>query len=133
MLSESSYLNLYGESNRVKTETARFSLHALDGVLTFAYSGASPELMSAWTKRGVDLVFLIPHGRLLARTVGEEHGSFLLRQTQYRASDSPYESLRSAKDFILGKIYNTRRVLKRATRGHPMLVPSGDRNAPLPQ
>ena len=126
VLSEDSYLSLDGENvvvERGKTETARFPLHTLEGILTFAYAGASPALMGACARRGVDLVFFTQRGRFLARTTGEERGNVLLRQAQYRASDSPYESVRLAKGFILGKIYNARWVLERATRDHPMRVP----------
>ena len=126
VLTEDSYLSLDGENvvvSREREEVARFPLHTLEGILTFAYPGASPALMGACAKRGVDLAFFTPRGRFLARTVGEERGNVLLRQAQYRASDSPYESLRLAKGFILGKIYNARWVLERATRDHPMRVP----------
>lgn len=126
VLTEDSYLSLDGENvvvSRERGEIARFPLHTLEGILTFAYPGASPALMGACAKRGVDLTFFTPRGRFLARTVGEERGNVLLRQAQYRASDSPYESLRLAKGFILGKIYNARWVLERATRDHPMRVP----------
>ena len=126
VLTEDSYLSLDGENvvvNRGGAEAARFPLHTLEGILTFAYPGASPALMGTCAKRGVDLAFFSPRGRFLARTVGEERGNVLLRQEQYRASDSPYASLRLARGFILGKVYNARWVLERATRDHPMRVP----------
>ena len=111
VLSEDSYLSLDGENvvvNRNKEVSARFPLHTLEGILSFAYAGASPALMGACAQRGVDLAFFTPRGRFLARTVGETRGNVLLRQAQYRASDSPSESIRMAKGFILGKIYNAR-------------------------
>lgn len=86
VLSEDSYLSLDGENvvvSRGKTETARFPLHTLEGILTFAYAGASPALMGACARRGVDLVFFTQRGRFLARTTGEERGNVLLRQAQY--------------------------------------------------
>mgnify|MGYP002232898013 CR=1 FL=1 len=48
--------------------------------------------------------------------MGEERGNVLLRQTQYRVSDDPAQSCRYARSFILGKVYNARWVLERATR-----------------
>ena len=50
-------------------------------------------------------------------------GNVLLRQTQYRISDSEALSCRYARYFILGKVYNARWVLERATRDHPQRVP----------
>ena len=52
--SEDAYLTLDGENvvvNREKQVTARFPLHALAGIISFSYAGASPALMGACTKR----------------------------------------------------------------------------------
>ena len=106
-----------------KEEVARFPLHTLKGILCFSYAGASPALMGACAKRGVDLAFFSPQGQFLARAVGESQGNVLLRQAQYRVSDDPAASVRYAKGFLLGKVYNARWVLERATRDHPQRVP----------
>lgn len=79
--------------------------------------------MGACAKRGVDLAFFSPQGQFLARAVGESQGNVLLRQAQYRVSDDPVASVRYAKGFLLGKVYNARWVLERATRDHPQRVP----------
>lgn len=126
VLTPESYLSLEGENvvvNQNGTEVARFPLHTLEGILTFAYAGASPALMGACAERGIDLVFFTPNGRFLARTVGEERGNVLLRQQQCRIADDPTASCRYACGFILGKVYNARWVLERATRDHPQRVP----------
>ena len=122
VLTDSSYLTLDGENvvvSRDKTETARFPLHTLEGILCFSYAGASPALMGACAQRDVDLAFFTPRGRFLARAAGETRGNVLLRQQQYRAADDPGVSCRYAKGFLLGKVYNARWVLERATRDHP--------------
>ena len=79
-------------------------------------------------------------GRFLARIAGETRGNVLLRQQQYRAADDPFASCRYARDFLLGKVYNARWVLERATRDHPQRVPvdrlkalSGQLAAALPR
>ena len=126
VLSEDAYLSVNGENvviSREQKEVARFPLHTLEGILCFAYAGASPALMGACVQRGVDIAFFSPRGQFLARTVGEEHGNVLLRQTQNRVSDDPYQSCRYARGFILGKVYNARWVLERATRDHSQRVP----------
>lgn len=143
VLTESSYLTLDGENvvvSQDRTETARFALHTLEGILCFSYSGASPALMGACAQRGVDLAFFTPRGRFLARAVGETRGNVLLRRQQYRAADDPGVSCRYAKGFLLGKVYNARWVLERATRDHPQRVPvdklkrlSGQLAAALPR
>ena len=50
VLTPESYLSLEGETvvvNQKGTEAARFPLHTLEGILTFAYAGASPALMGS--------------------------------------------------------------------------------------
>lgn len=64
-----------------------------------------------------------PRGRFLARSTGEVKGNVLLRQKQYRISDDPVQSCRYARNFILGKVYNGRWILERATRDHPQRIP----------
>lgn len=126
VLSEDAYLSLDGENvvlNREKTEVGRIPLHTLEGILCFSYSGASPALMGKCGRMGIDLCFFTPRGRFLARTVGEERGNVLLRQTQYAIAANEALSCTYARSFILGKIYNARWVLERATRDHPQRVP----------
>ena len=124
--SEDAYLSLDGENvvvSRQKTEIGRVVLHTLEGIVSFSRSGASPALMGKCARMGIDLSFFSPYGQFLARTVGEERGNVLLRQTQYRVSDSSLQSCQYARSFILGKVYNARWVLERATRDHPQRVP----------
>lgn len=125
VLSEDAYLTLDGENvvvSRSRTEVGRAALHTLEAILCFSYSGASPALMGKCAAMGVDLCFFSPQGRFLARTVGEERGNVLLRQTQYRISESETASCSYARYFVLGKVYNARWVLERATRDHPQRV-----------
>lgn len=126
VLSEDAYLSLDGENlvvNRSKTEVGRVPLHTLEGIVCFSYPGASPALMGKCAAQGIDLSFFSPQGRFLARTVGEERGNVLLRQTQYRVADSEQKSCEYARCFLLGKVYNSRWVLERATRDHPQRIP----------
>lgn len=126
VLSEGSYLSLDGENvliSKEKKQIARFPLHTLEGIISFSYAGASPALMGACAQRNVDLAFFAPHGKFLARAIGETKGNVLLRQQQFRISDDPANSCQYSKGFLLGKVYNARWVLERATRDHPQRVP----------
>ena len=60
------------------------------------------------------------NGRFLARVTGEVKGNVTLRKQQYRISDNKEESARIARNFILGKVYNSRWILERATRDYAM-------------
>lgn len=78
--------------------------------------------MGACAKRNIDLTFMTMNGRFLARITGEANGNVTLRKTQYRISDDEEKSVEIARNFILGKIYNSRWVLERAIRDYPMRV-----------
>lgn len=123
--SEDAYLTLDGENvvvNREKQVTARFPLHALAGIISFSYAGASPALMGACAKQDVSLSFCTPRGRFLARTCGVSNGNVLLRRTQYRTADDPPQACRIARMMVFGKIYNARWSIERTCRDHAMRV-----------
>lgn len=122
---EDAYAALDGENIVIKTgETiaGRFPLHILEGIYLFTYPGASPALMGKCARDGIDLVFLSPRGRFLARTCGAAKGNVLLRRIQYRMADDPLQSCRIARNFIFGKLSNARHVLDRTRRDHGMRV-----------
>lgn len=126
VLTAENRLSLDGENvvvSQGKTEIGRFPLHTLEEILSFTYAGATPALMGACARRGIDLSFFSPGGSFLARTVGETKGNVLLRTEQYRIANDPARSCFYARNFILGKVYNARWVLERATRDHPQRVP----------
>ena len=128
VLSEDAYLALDGENIVVfrGEETAgRIPLHTLDSVLCFSYKGASPALMGACVERGIGLSFFTPHGRFLVRICGAARGNVLLRKRQYEVSENEEESLSIARNFIVGKIFNSKWVLERALRDHAMRIDGG--------
>jgi CRISPR-associated protein Cas1 len=123
VVSEDAYLALEGENvviSKDGEQAGRFPLHTLENILSFSYKGASPALMGKCARDGIGLAFYTPSGRFLARTCGESQGNVLLRKEQYRRSDDLRASCRIAKQFVLGKLYNSRWVLERATRDHPL-------------
>lgn len=125
IISPERYLALEGENVLVleKSKTvARFPLHNLEGIVTFGYSGASPALMGACAKRGISLCFMSQNGQFLANVTGEINGNVILRKQQYRISDDERKSAVIARNMIIGKIYNSKWVLERSTRDHPLQV-----------
>lgn len=125
VFTEDAYLSLDGENivvRRDNSELGRVPFHTLESILCFSYRGASPALMGACAKRGVSLLFFDQRNRFLASVCGEERGNVLLRKTQYRWSENPEKSLPIACNFIIGKLFNGRWVLKRAIRDHGMRI-----------
>ena len=119
------FLALDGENVVVRKDTdelIRLPLHNLDGIVAFGYTGASPALMNACAKRDIDLCFLTPNGRFLARVSGELRGNVLLRHKQHQVYDSEEVSLAISRNMIAGKIFNSRWVLERTLRDHELRV-----------
>ncbi len=117
------YLSLDGENVVIleeQKEIGRVPLHNLQGIVTFGYTGASPALMGACAQRNIDLSFMSGNGRFLARVTGEVKGNVTLRKQQYKISEDKTESVRIARNFIFGKVYNTRWILERAARDYPL-------------
>lgn len=117
------YLSLDGENVVIlseNTEIGRIPLHNLEAIVTFGYTGASPKLMGACAKRNISLSFMTEHGKFLARVTGEVRGNVTLRKQQYRISDKDDVSVKVAKNFIIGKLYNSKWVLERAIRDYPL-------------
>lgn len=125
--SEDAYLALETENVAVyigEEKKAQYPLLVLESIISFSYKGASPALMGACAHNGIQLVFLTPRGRFLARVCGQEQGNVLLRKEQYRLSDDLEKSCHIARNFIFGKVYNQRWVLERTLRDHRMRVDS---------
>ena len=123
--SEDAYLALETENVAVyigEEKKAQYPLLVLESIISFSYKGASPALMGACARNGIQLVFLTPRGRFLARVCGQEQGNVLLRKEQYRLSDQLEKSCHIARNFIFGKVYNQRWVLERTLRDHRMRV-----------
>lgn len=121
--SPNTYLSLDGENVVIlkeESEISRIPLHNLESIIAFGYTGASPALMGACAKHNIALSFMKPSGKFLSRVVGEVKGNVTLRKAQYRISDSEVESNKIAKNFIMGKIFNGRWVIERATRDYSM-------------
>jgi CRISPR-associated protein Cas1 len=126
VLSPENSLSLDNENVVVKKsnqELARFPLHTLEAIFCFTYNGATPALMGTCVAKGINLVFYSPAGKFLARATGYERGNVLLRMTQFRISDDKELSCQYGRNFLLGKVYNSKWVLERATRDHPDRVP----------
>ncbi|GAP10219.1 CRISPR-associated protein, Cas1 family [Bellilinea caldifistulae] len=119
------YLSLDGENIVIKKDehtSTRLPLHNLENIVCFNWQGASPALMGACAERGIGLAFLSPNGRFLGRVSGKIKGNVLLRKKQYRISEEETPSVPIASSFLVGKVYNSRKVIERALRDHALLV-----------
>ena len=61
-------------------------------------------------------------GKFLARAEGAISGNVYLRREQFKIADDEARSLSVAKNFIIGKLFNSRYVIERAVRDHSLQV-----------
>lgn len=122
--SEDAYLSLDGENIEVNfaEEKKKFPLHTLESIICFSYKGASPALMGKCAENNIQLSFFSPYGKYLASTSDIVNGNVLLRRKQFRVADDDAQSLNIAKNFIIGKLYNSKYVLLRCARDHSLQV-----------
>lgn len=73
----------------------------------------------------VPIYFLTPQGRYCGRVQGRQNGNVLLRREQYRWADDKAQSLSLAKLFLVGKLTNGRKVLRRGIRDHGESIDKG--------
>ncbi len=129
ILTPETYLSLDGENVVIQKDehtSTRLPLHNIENIVCFNWQGASPALMGACAKRNIGLAFLTPGGRFQGRVHGRVCGNVLLRKKQYRVSDDEAQRVPIATSFLIGKIYNSRKVIERALRDHALIV---DRDA----
>ena len=118
---QGAYLSREGETVlvRVEKETRlQVPIHTLAGIVCFGQVSCSPFLLGLCAERGVGVSFLTEYGRFLARVQGPVSGNVLLRREQYRWADDPERSADMARSILVGKIANSRTVLRRALRDH---------------
>ena len=119
------YLSLDGENivmhSKDDTQT-RLPLHNVEDIVIFGGRGASPALMNKCTEDNIGLTFMSHSGKFLARAEGAISGNVYLRREQFRIADDEARSLSVAKNFIIGKLFNSRYVIERAVRDHSLQV-----------
>lgn len=106
--------------NEKNNEIGRIPLHNLESIITFGYAGVSPALMGECAKNNISLSFLSYSGKFLAGIHGTVKGNVILRKEQYRISEDIRRSTNVAKNFITGKIFNSKWIIERAIRDYPL-------------
>lgn len=123
--SEDAYASLNGETIEISFSDGRnnrIPMLNIENVVIFSYRGASPVLMGACEERGIPIVFYNPFGKYLATVGAAIKGNVLLRREQSRIADNASKSLKLSRNFIIGKIYNSRHILLRYMRDHPLQI-----------
>lgn len=125
VLNPDTYLSLDNNAVLIQQDEKklqRIPLLQLEQIYYFGYKGASPALMGYCSSNNIRLAFISPKGKFLCAVYGENKGNVLLRKEQYRISDNEERSVAIARNFIIGKIYNSRRVLLKAARDYSLRI-----------
>lgn len=122
-----SYLYKDGECIAVKQEgevRGKIPIHTLGSLVLFGQVSCSPFLLGHCAENGVTVSWLTEYGRYLASMQGPVSGNVLLRREQYRKADNPENSAELARAICIGKIANSRTILRRTARerSHPELA-----------
>lgn len=119
---ENGYLSLDGE-NLVLTiegkETIRLPFTNIESVVCMNYLGCSPALMGKCAEEQVNLCFVSPHGRFLARVTGEVKGNVFLRCDQIKLLENPNQQLNTVRSILIAKLKNTKNLILRSRRDNP--------------
>ena len=91
-------------------------IHHLESICAFGQVVITPPAMALCWDHQVAVHYHTENGYLLAQVLGSGDTRYLLRRAQYAAADSPQEASRIARQFVAGKLQNSRSNLLRAGR-----------------
>ena len=91
-------------------------IHHLESICAFGRVVVTPHAMSLCWQHQVAVHYHTENGHLLAQVLGSGDTRYLLRRAQYAAADSPEVAARIARQFVAGKLQNSRSNLLRSGR-----------------
>lgn len=100
------------------TEVGRIPAFNIEQVMCFGYIGASTAAMRLCCENNISMSFMNPQGRYLMGVHGETKGNVLLRREQYRIADDEYRALQIGRNMILGKVANSRQLIRKSRSNH---------------
>ncbi|MCY4616187.1 MAG: type I-C CRISPR-associated endonuclease Cas1c [Chloroflexi bacterium] len=104
----------------VEGETlARLPLVRLQAIVVFGGVAVTTPLIHRCAEDGRGLVWMTTRGRFRARLTGRTLGNVLLRRAQHEVLDDLSHTLGVARQYVAGKVQNTRTLVLRAAREAP--------------
>jgi len=122
IVSPDSYVSKDGENlviQKNKEEIGRFPIHLIDSLVSFTYSGVSTQAMRLCSDNNISISFMSPNGKFISSLSGQINGNVLLRRAQFRVADDKDHCVKIARNMVIGKISNCRKVTGRCIRDHP--------------
>jgi len=112
-------LSLEHETIRASQEgktVLRLPLQQIEGIVAFGNVTITPFLIHYCAVNGKRLVWLTRSSKFQGELHGAIQGNVLLRRAQHAALSDPHQTTDLARQFIAGKIGNTRRLILRSAR-----------------
>ncbi|HVQ38486.1 MAG TPA: CRISPR-associated endonuclease Cas1, partial [Pyrinomonadaceae bacterium] len=91
-------------------------IHHLESVCVFGQSVISPAALELCWEHSVAVNHFSENGYFIGRWEGVANTSVMLRRAQYRAADDPKVAALIARQFVAGKLQNSRQSLLRSAR-----------------
>ena len=116
------YISKKGETILFKQKgniLMQLPIHNIEAIVIFGPSVITPDIINMCAERDVHVSFISVTGKFMVKVQNPIHGNVKLRRAQYKIADNKDEALGIAKNFCLGKIFNSRMVLQRLRRDHP--------------
>lgn len=85
-------------------------------VIVFGNVSITTPALQLLLREGIEVVLLSRTGRFYGRLIGEQNGNGALRVAQLQRSQQPDFALRTARQFVTGKLHNLRVLLQRYAR-----------------
>lgn len=90
--------------------------HILQSLVCFGRISVSPGAMALCAEHEISISFIDMFGHFVAKVTPPVYGNVLLRREQYRHADNPGKASEYARNMLIGKIANSRKILQRAIR-----------------
>lgn len=126
ILDETAWLTLDGENIVCRCdekEKFRVPFSNIEEIYCFSYLGCSPALMGKCADNGINISFISPQGKFLARVQGKTRGNIFLRKSQFERFAKPEILL--PQNTVAAKLSNTRYLIKRSIKDNPALDSDG--------
>jgi CRISPR-associated protein Cas1 len=99
-------------------EIFRAPIHLINSVVCFGNVFCSPFFFGLCAENNVSVSFFTEFGKFIAKVQSPVSGNVLLRKQQYKYSEDEKFCLNTAKSILIGKLNNSKTVVRRALSDH---------------
>lgn len=97
-------------------ERLKLPVHHVSSVMLFGRIMASPGFIRLCAEKGLAVIYLSRHGRFRGRLIRPQSGNIHLRLAQFEAHNDTDTTASLARNFVRGKLANSRNAVLRSAR-----------------